>query len=139
IQEQIRAGTLLCLGRTLRGDRRYREGLASYSQLAKIDRAGADGCYGLRSWGYSVSVALPLFLPVRQNFPDRSLKDIPGTVQKELSSSGLASRLAPGARVAVAVGSRGIANIAEIVGAVVGFWKSAGFRPFIFPAMGSHG
>jgi hypothetical protein len=84
-------------------------------------------------------VALPSFLPVRQNFPDRSLKDIPGTVRNELASSGLDSRLAPGARVAVAVGSRGIANIAEIAGAVVGFWKSAGFRPFIFPAMGSHG
>ena len=37
------------------------------------------------------------------------------------------------------VGSRGIANIATIVRAAVDFWKSHGFQPFIFPAMGSHG
>jgi hypothetical protein len=78
-------------------------------------------------------------IPVRQNFPDRSLSDIPGTVRRELSQSGFASRLQPGARVAIGVGSRGIANISTIVGSVVSFWKSAGFKPFIFPAMGSHG
>ena len=42
-------------------------------------------------------------------------------------------------RVAIGVGSRGIANIATIVRAVVAFWKDAGMKPFIFPAMGSHG
>jgi hypothetical protein len=78
-------------------------------------------------------------IPIRQNFPDRSLADIPGTVRRELSQSGFASRLQPGARVAIGVGSRGIANIGAIVGSVVNFWKSAGFKPFIFPAMGSHG
>src|SRR5208337_4328977 len=34
---------------------------------------------------------------------------------------------------------RGIANIATIVGSAVRFWKSQNFRPFLFPAMGSHG
>jgi hypothetical protein len=76
---------------------------------------------------------------VRQNFPDRSLKDIPGTVLRELATADFASRLAPGARIAIGVGSRGIANLATIVRAVVDYWKSAGMRPFIFPAMGSHG
>jgi hypothetical protein len=37
------------------------------------------------------------------------------------------------------VGSRGIRNIATIVRAVVDYWNAAGARPFIFPAMGSHG
>jgi hypothetical protein len=37
------------------------------------------------------------------------------------------------------VGSRGILNIAEIVRSVVHFFQSRGFRPFLFPAMGSHG
>jgi len=36
----------------------------------------------------------------------------------------------------VRVGSRGIANIATIVRSVVDFWKSRGFQPFLFPAMG---
>ncbi len=76
---------------------------------------------------------------VKQNFPDRRIADLPGAVQGELSGAGFASRLAPGSRVAIGVGSRGIINIATIVKAVVEYWKSAGMRPFIFPAMGSHG
>jgi hypothetical protein len=76
---------------------------------------------------------------VRQNFPDRLVADIPSTVQRELAAAGFAAKLAPGSKVAIGVGSRGIANIATIVRSVVDFWKSAGMAPFIFPAMGSHG
>ncbi len=82
---------------------------------------------------------LPRLLLVKQNFPDRRVADIPGTITAELSAAGFASRLAPGSRVAIGVGSRGIANIATIVRAVVDFWKNAGMQPFLFPAMGSHG
>src|SRR5260370_5811042 len=81
----------------------------------------------------------PRLLLVRQNFPDRSIRDIPSTVQKELSAAPFAARLAPRARVAIGVGSRGITNIATIVRSVVDYWKSQGMHPFIFPAMGSHG
>ena len=81
----------------------------------------------------------PRMLLVKQNFPDRSLSDIPGTVQKELSGAGFGNNLKPGATVAIGVGSRGISNIATIVKSVVAFWKSRGMNPFIFPAMGSHG
>src|SRR5437899_5804399 len=80
----------------------------------------------------------PLLL-VRQNFPDRSIRDIPSVVRKELSAAPFASRLKPGARVAIGVGSRGITNISTIVRGVVDYWRSQGMRPFIFPAMGSHG
>src|SRR5947207_12079357 len=76
---------------------------------------------------------------VRQNFPDRSVRDIPVAVRKELSASPFASRLKPGARVAIGVGSRGITNIATIVRGAVDYWKSQGMKPLIFPAMGSHG
>src|SRR5579871_1250798 len=76
-------------------------------------------------------------IPIRQHFPDRSISDIPGAVARELA--GFDSALKPGARVAIGVGSRGIANIATIVRSTVDFWKSRGFQPFIFPAMGSHG
>jgi hypothetical protein len=76
---------------------------------------------------------------VRQNFLDRSIKDIPGEVTRQLSGSGFISGLKPGASIAIGVGSRGITNIATIVRAVVDFWKSQGMKPFLFPAMGSHG
>ena len=78
-------------------------------------------------------------LTVRQHFPDRSISDIPGAIAAELAGSGFGSNLKPGARIAIGIGSRGIANIATIARSVVDFWKSRGFSPFLFPAMGSHG
>src|ERR1700676_3433269 len=82
---------------------------------------------------------LPRLLLGNQNFPGRPHRDIPSAVRKELSAAPFASRLKPGGRVAIGVGSRGITNIATIVRSVVEYWKSQGMRPFIFPAMGSHG
>ena len=78
-------------------------------------------------------------LTVLQNFPDRRLPDVAGAVRQEMDVSGFAAKFAPGASIAIGVGSRGIANIATIVRAVVEYWKSQGAQPFIFPAMGSHG
>ncbi|MGJ5818199.1 hypothetical protein [Paludibaculum fermentans] len=79
------------------------------------------------------------FLLTRQKLPNHSLTDIPGTVRYELQNSGFAQRVPPGGAVAIGVGSRGIANIDVIVHTVVQWWKEQGARPFIFPAMGSHG
>ena len=84
-------------------------------------------------------MSFPRMLLVKQNFPDRQLSDIPGTVQAELTSAEFGASLPPGATVAIGVGSRGISNIATIVKSVVAFWKDRGMKPFIFPAMGSHG
>jgi len=81
----------------------------------------------------------PRLLLVRQKFPDRRIRDVGAAVSDELMRSPFGGRLKPGARVAIGVGSRGITNIATIVRSVVDFWKSKGMRPFIFPAMGSHG
>lgn len=78
-------------------------------------------------------------LPVRQKFTDRAIKDIPAEVHKQLGQAPFAAKVKPGGRIALGVGSRGIANIATIVRSAVDYWKSAGFEPFIFPAMGSHG
>ncbi len=78
-------------------------------------------------------------LLVRQHFPNRAIKDIPETIRQELSQARFSERLSPGARVAIGVGSRGIANIATIVKSIVAYWKHQGMNPFIFPAMGSHG
>jgi hypothetical protein len=81
----------------------------------------------------------PRLLVTRQNFPDRRIIDVPAEVEKQLVASGFAARVAPGARIAIGVGSRGIHNIAAIVRSVVRHWQGQGMRPFIFPAMGSHG
>uniref|UniRef100_Q01W64 LarA-like N-terminal domain-containing protein n=1 Tax=Solibacter usitatus (strain Ellin6076) TaxID=234267 RepID=Q01W64_SOLUE len=81
----------------------------------------------------------PRLLVVRQKFPDRKIPDVAAEVRSQLAASGFAGRLKPGSRVAIGVGSRGIHNIATIVRNVVQYWKEQGMRPFLFPAMGSHG
>jgi len=51
----------------------------------------------------------------------------------------MAEGLKPSSKIAIGVGSRGIANMDVIAGAVVAWWKDQGMQPFLFPAMGSHG
>lgn len=80
---------------------------------------------------------LPLMTKVRQLFPSAALPDPLHTLRQALQRTPLS--LAPGARIAVAGGSRGIANIAAFTRAVVDHLKEAGARPFVLPAMGSHG
>ena len=81
---------------------------------------------------------LPKMYRIRQRFADAKVKDIRETVRSELDRLSW-SAIQPGHRVAITAGSRGIANIAEILGAIVEFLKSLDADPFLFPAMGSHG
>jgi hypothetical protein len=82
---------------------------------------------------------LPRLLIVEQKFPNRRIPDVAAEVKHQLAASDFAGRLKPGSRVAIGVGSRGIHNIATIVRSAVEYWKDAGMKPFLFPAMGSHG
>jgi hypothetical protein len=76
---------------------------------------------------------------IRQKFPVSPPLDIPAVVEHEFKAQKVLSRLQPGAQIAVGVGSRGITNIKHIVAAVLEELKAAGAKPFIIPAMGSHG
>src|SRR5262245_27612501 len=80
---------------------------------------------------------LPRMLRIRQNFPPQAALDLRAVLKVELGP--LRSRLQPGARIAVGVGSRGITSLASIVQCVVDELRAAGTQPFIIPAMGSHG
>jgi hypothetical protein len=80
---------------------------------------------------------LPTMLRLRQTFARPQVTDIPGTVARSLEAAGLAIRR--GDTVAVGAGSRGIANVDVVVGATVRWLRDLGARPFVFPAMGSHG
>lgn len=86
-----------------------------------------------------MAVFVPRFVHVLQHFPDRRLSDLTKEIRRALASSTIGRRLPSGSRIAVAVGSRGIANLSEIVRATVAHFREAGFQPFIVPAMGSHG
>jgi hypothetical protein len=85
-----------------------------------------------------MSVKFPRMVTVRQSFPHSAPFDIRATVQDQLAQK-LGSRIQPGARIAVAVGSRGISNLPLIVSVAVNWLKERGALPFIIPAMGSHG
>src|SRR5437867_2756099 len=87
----------------------------------------------------STPISFPRMFAVRQKFPVSQPLDIPASVQHEFKAQNVLSRLKPGAQIAVAVGSRGITKIKNIVAAVLDELKAAGAKPFIIPAMGSHG
>ncbi|MFB0507030.1 MAG: lactate racemase domain-containing protein [Thermodesulfobacteriota bacterium] len=80
----------------------------------------------------------PMYL-IQQRFEKTSIKDIPEAVHREFSRLNATKNIKPNQRVAVAVGSRGINNLRTIVATTVGCIRDMGLKPFILPAMGSHG
>ncbi|MBI2469190.1 MAG: [Fe-S]-binding protein [Candidatus Rokubacteria bacterium] len=81
--------------------------------------------------------SFPPMVRVKQQFAGPMLHDVAGAVRQTLSALQLPVK--PGQTVALAVGSRGIVNIDVVAKACVEQMKRLGARPFIFPAMGSHG
>jgi hypothetical protein len=74
---------------------------------------------------------------VRQEFPvSPSIERPAARSKRELLKVRACSKQVS---VGVAVGSRGISNLASIVASIVDVLKGAGVQPFIVPAMGSHG
>mgnify|MGYP007113599640 FL=1 len=76
-------------------------------------------------------------IPITQHFPSNKIDNISEVTRDEIAKTGV--KFAKGSRIAITAGSRGIANIAAIIKAVVDEIKSQGACPFIIPAMGSHG
>ena len=74
---------------------------------------------------------------MRQTFDADRIPDVRSAVFEALDASGIA--LPSGGEIAIPGGSRGIANYREIMRAVVDWVRSRGAKPFIVPAMGSHG
>ena len=84
-------------------------------------------------------MTLPRMYRIRQKVDPPVVADVAAAVRAEIGKLSLAGRFAPGARVAVTGGSRGVANIAIILRTTCDCLKELGTRPFIVPAMGSHG
>ncbi len=83
--------------------------------------------------------SMPPVFPLRQTPPQPVVADVPGEVRRLWQASSLPRRVRPGDRVAVGVGSRGIANVAALVRATLDVLRDLGARPFVVAAMGSHG
>ena len=82
---------------------------------------------------------LPKMVGVKQKFKTNSIKDIRAAVRSTLASINPEKYVSSGESVAITAGSRGIANIAVILAELISELKKIGARPFIVPAMGSHG
>jgi hypothetical protein len=78
-------------------------------------------------------------LELKQHYPASPRLEFAGLLREQFAKSGVLAKVTPGMKIAVGVGSRGISNLAEIVKAVLGILQEAGAKPFIMPAMGSHG
>ena len=86
---------------------------------------------------YTGAMTLPKMIRIRQTFPRPRVTDITETTRRTLASCG--HPIKRGDVVAVGTSSRGIANYAQVVKAAVDHLRDLGAKPFIFPAMGSHG
>ncbi|MEN6451446.1 MAG: lactate racemase domain-containing protein [Thermoguttaceae bacterium] len=81
----------------------------------------------------------PKIFRLRQTFDAARIIDVPGEVRRQLERLRLGERVRPSQSVAITAGSRGIANIAAIIRAIVEHLATLGVKPFVIPAMGSHG
>jgi hypothetical protein len=84
-------------------------------------------------------VPLPPLALIEQPLFDDALPDVAAAASSALQGSPMRAAVKPGMRVAVGVGSRGIANLPVLVSSVVAWLKDLGAEPFVVPAMGSHG
>ncbi len=82
---------------------------------------------------------LPAMRMVRQRFDLTPAVDVAAEIEREFNNIKAELEFPHGQSVAVGVGSRGIANLAGIARQVVKKLKDAGAKPFVTPAMGSHG
>jgi len=81
----------------------------------------------------------PRMIRIKQHFNTSPVKDIPAKVRTEIARIQPEKIIARGDTVAITAGSRGIANVAVVLREIVRELKKIGAKPFIIPAMGSHG
>ena len=77
------------------------------------------------------------FSKIRVRMDEPIIANISAHTDAALAASGVS--IAAGAEVAIAIGSRGIADLVTVVQRVVTWVRAQGGVPFLVPAMGSHG
>ncbi len=82
---------------------------------------------------------IPPFYNIKQQFNDASIGDVKGVVGRQFDQFRPGDSIQQGQSVAVAVASRGTHDLTLLVDVVVERLLSMGLKPYIIPAMGSHG
>ena len=84
-------------------------------------------------------MVFPQMFRIKQTLEGPSISDVTLKIHEDFHSMELQNKIKVGQSIAITAGSRGITGIARILRSVVDECKSLGLRPFIVPAMGSHG
>ncbi|MGE4485467.1 MAG: lactate racemase domain-containing protein [Oscillospiraceae bacterium] len=82
---------------------------------------------------------IPDMFPVRQKFNDTKIEDLPAEIEKQLEAAKASALLKPGMSICITASSRGIDRQNVILREIARYLQKCGCRPFIIPAMGSHG
>ena len=85
-----------------------------------------------------MEVCTPRLARFRRELPSGALPDVGAAVQQALTETFSSADVA-GRRIAVGLGSRGVANYSLVARRIVDWLRRCGAQPFIVPAMGSHG
>ena len=85
------------------------------------------------------NVPVPKMVKIKQHFESSVLENVDVYLKNQLINKNLRKKLHPGMSIAITAGSRGVANMALTIKTVCDFLKNIGCKPFIIPAMGSHG
>ncbi|MCQ2553439.1 MAG: DUF362 domain-containing protein [Clostridia bacterium] len=84
-------------------------------------------------------VVLPKMLKVRQHFNSAKLENVEEVLLSQLHRNEIEEIIKPGLTIAITAGSRGICNYLLFLQVLVKYLLEKGAKPFIVPAMGSHG
>lgn len=84
-------------------------------------------------------MSYPKLVRIRQQLDDTRIDDIDAVIHSEMEKSHLSAKIKHGTKVAITAGSRGITDIVPITTSIARKVRSWGGRPFVVPAMGSHG
>ncbi len=82
---------------------------------------------------------LPSMFLFERRFPESLLTDVDGATREIVARFCRSTPLATGAKIGIAVGSRGISGQSRVIRAAVAELKERSFQPVLIPAMGSHG
>ena len=86
----------------------------------------------------TTTLTIPALATVRRSLPAGEPVELPAVLEREWARLNLAQAVS-GKRIALGIGSRGVARIDVIARHVVRLIRESGGDPFIVPAMGSHG
>ena len=106
--------------------------------LRNLHFTGPDEDYEMSAM-MPIDFQLPSMRVVHQHFRIPPKVDVLSEIENQWAQIKMTLPPSKESTVAVAVGSRGIANLPAVVGAAIEKLKDAGYRPFVIPDMGSHG